>query len=134
MTGGGGRRAGGGRRPRPWHPVGWKNKATLPWGLLRERAEPQEREREKLQAEFGNNTDWGWQMMIAYQAYRAQTALKEDQASKFRDLITSDPNQAVPRQAADLAEWLQDNHQTLGHLALEELHGIAKELAFTCRK
>ncbi|KAJ4012361.1 hypothetical protein NW752_008035 [Fusarium irregulare] len=72
--------------------------------------------------------------MIAYQAYRAQTALKEDQASKFRDLITSGPNQAVPRQAADLAEWLQDNHQTLGHLALEELDGIAKELAFTCRK
>ena len=85
---------------------------------------------EAAQRAFGNNTDWGWRVMIAYQAYRAQTALKEDQASKFRDLITSGPNQAVPRQAPDLAEWLQDNHQTLW----QELHGIAKELAFTCRK
>ena len=61
--------------------------------------------------------------MIAYQAYRAQTALKEDQAAKFRDLV---PVVGI--------KLLRGKHQTLGHLALEELHGIAEELAYTCRR
>jgi len=71
--------------------------------------------------------------MIAYQAYSTQNDLKREQVALFRASITRGPTQPPPRLAADLGEWLDRHRLAMGQLALEHLHGIAEELAFTCR-
>ncbi|CAG7562035.1 unnamed protein product [Fusarium equiseti] len=52
-------------------------------------------------------------------------------------LTTSAPQYILdrhPRLATDLAGWLDTNRVAMGQLALESLHGIAEELAYTCRR